>query len=102
MLVVHIVQYFIIKQPVHCHKIILKVLHENNRTSMMNACTVKDNIGLQQRIAQNNRYLLKELKLCAQNQYLSWKIKIPFCTKTLISISLAANRRLRYQALAKM
>ena len=32
----------IIKQLIHCDKVILKVLHENNRTSMMNACVVKD------------------------------------------------------------
>ena len=34
----------IIKQSIHCHKVILKVLNQNNRTSLMNACMVKDNI----------------------------------------------------------
>ena len=41
------ISYFtniIIKQPIHCHKVILKVLNQNYRESMMNACMVKDNI----------------------------------------------------------
>ena len=37
----------IIKQLIHCDKVILKVLHENNRTSMMTACMVKVCIALQ-------------------------------------------------------
>ena len=36
----------IIKQMIHCGKVKLKVFHDNDRTSLMNACIMKDNIAL--------------------------------------------------------
>ena len=53
---------------------------------------------IEHRIAQNNRYLLKELKSRAQIQYRSWKITIPFCSKTLVKAWLQTQDRVTKHA----